>query len=194
MDLMVLWIAKKRFVISPVGPLAHGRPVDYWLTIALLCRRSRVMNRHARINRRKRITSTMKKTKITPDTKTAAVAELGTPVAPKKATSKRDARSGKDAPKANIGAKKAAPKKAATPDSKKPAPPATEAREGSKKATILELLRRPKGATLTEIAKVTHWQNHSIRGFLSGTLRKKMGLTVESTKNQAGDRTYRLGK
>jgi hypothetical protein len=123
-----------------------------------------------------------------------SVAEPGTPVATKKATSKRDARSGKDAPKANIGAKKAAPKKAATPDSKKPAPPATEAREGSKKATILELLRRPKGATLTEIAKVTHWQNHSIRGFLSGTLRKKMGLTVESTKNQAGDRTYRLGK
>ena len=44
-----------------------------------------------------------------------------------------------------------------------------------------------------EIAKATTWQNHSIRGFISGTITKKMGLTVESTKNEAGERTYRLG-
>ena len=79
------------------------------------------------------------------------------------------------------------------PARKKAAPPATEGREGSKKATILQLLRRPKGATLTEIAEATNWQNHSIRGFLSGSLRKKMGLTIESSKNQAGDRRYRIG-
>ena len=45
-----------------------------------------------------------------------------------------------------------------------------------------------------EIAKATDWQNHSIRGFISGTLGKKMGLTVESSKNDAGERTYKLAK
>ncbi len=69
---------------------------------------------------------------------------------------------------------------------------APTAREGSKKATVLELLRRKDGATLAEIAKATEWQNHSIRGFISGTITKKMGLTVESAKNDAGERRYRI--
>ena len=47
---------------------------------------------------------------------------------------------------------------------------------------------------MAEIAKATDWQNHSIRGFISGQLTKKMGLTVESTKNEAGERTYRIAK
>lgn len=59
-------------------------------------------------------------------------------------------------------------------------------REFSKKNIVLDLLRRPKGATMAEIAKATDWQNHSIRGFISGNLTKKMGLTVESTENEAG--------
>ena len=67
-------------------------------------------------------------------------------------------------------------------------------REFSKKNIVLDLLRRPKGATMAEIAKATDWQNHSIRGFISGNLTKKMGLTVESTKNDAGERTYRVAK
>ena len=45
-----------------------------------------------------------------------------------------------------------------------------------------------------EIAKATDWQNHSIRRFISGTPGKKMGLTVESSQNDAGERTYRLAK
>jgi hypothetical protein len=65
-------------------------------------------------------------------------------------------------------------------------------REFSKKAIVLELLRRKEGATLTEIAKATDWQNHSIRGFISGTIVKRMALTVESTKNDAGERSYRV--
>jgi hypothetical protein len=56
----------------------------------------------------------------------------------------------------------------------------------------LELLRRKDGATIAEIAKATNWQNHSIRGFISGTITKKMGLQVESSKNEAGVRTYRM--
>jgi Protein of unknown function (DUF3489) len=46
--------------------------------------------------------------------------------------------------------------------------------------------------TLAEIAKATEWQNHSVRGFVSGHVTKKLGLKVESTKSGAGDRTYRI--
>ena len=126
-------------------------------------------------------------------TDTAAVAERG-------ATPK------KGAPKAKKGAKEAAPKKQAKGAPKQPkekatgkkaSKPKTEAaasREGSKKAAVLELLRRKEGATMAEIAKVTGWQNHSIRGFISGQFTKKMGLAVESTKNEAGGRSYRIAK
>ena len=55
-------------------------------------------------------------------------------------------------------------------------------REGSKKAIVLELIRRPDGASLKEIMDATGWQAHSVRGFISGSLGKKMGLTVESFK------------
>jgi Protein of unknown function (DUF3489) len=67
-------------------------------------------------------------------------------------------------------------------------------REGSKTAMVLELLRRKDGATIGEIATVTNWQNHSIRGFISGTITKKMGCVVESAKNDAGERSYRIGE
>ena len=53
-------------------------------------------------------------------------------------------------------------------------------------------MSRKEGATLAEIAKATDWQNHSIRGFISGTLTKKMNLTVESMKNVDNERTYRI--
>jgi len=67
-----------------------------------------------------------------------------------------------------------------------------DAREGSKKATVLELLRRPEGATLADIMSATGWQPHSVRGFISGALGKKMGLTVESLKTAEGARAYRI--
>jgi hypothetical protein len=63
-------------------------------------------------------------------------------------------------------------------------------RDGSKTAHVLELLKRPGGATCKELMKATAWLPHSVRGFLSGTVRKKMGLTVTSTKVQDGERTY----
>ena len=52
----------------------------------------------------------------------------------------------------------------------------------TKKAIVLALLRRNEGATTAEIAKTKGWQNHSIRGFISGTITKKMGLKVDSAK------------
>ena len=91
-------------------------------------------------------------------------------------------------------APKDAPKKAKATKAAKAKDAAPEAREGSKKSIVLDLLRRKGGATLAEIAKATDWQNHSIRGFISGTLGKKMGLTVESTKNDAGQRSYKIGR
>ena len=69
--------------------------------------------------------------------------------------------------------------------------PAT-ARDGSKTAQILELLKRPGGATLQELMKVSGWQAHSVRGFVSGTLGKKMGLQVNSAKEEGGERTYSI--
>jgi len=50
----------------------------------------------------------------------------------------------------------------------------------------------PGGASLQQLQKATGWQAHSVRGFLSGTLKKKMGLRVDSAKLQDGRRTYRV--
>jgi len=65
---------------------------------------------------------------------------------------------------------------------------------GSKTTAVIELLQRKGGATLTEVMKVTGWQSHSVRGFLSGTLGKKMGLTVKSEKREDGSRAYSTAK
>jgi N-acetylmuramoyl-L-alanine amidase CwlA len=65
-------------------------------------------------------------------------------------------------------------------------------RRGSKTAKILDLLKRPGGVTLKEIMKATEWQARSVRGFLSGTIGKKMGTTVDSSKRADGERVYRV--
>jgi hypothetical protein len=64
------------------------------------------------------------------------------------------------------------------------------ARDGSKTAKILDLLKRPGGATSKELMKAAGWLSHSVRGFLSGTVGKKMGLSVVSTKGEDGERIY----
>ena len=71
---------------------------------------------------------------------------------------------------------------------------ADRVRQGSKKAKVLELVKRSGGATLKHIMKATGWQPHSVRGFVSGTLGKKMGLKIKSTKTDDGDRVYSLAK
>lgn len=61
----------------------------------------------------------------------------------------------------------------------------------SKQEAVLALLQRAKGATLPEITEATGWQPHSVRGFLSGVVKKKLKLKVESSKD-GSDRTYRI--
>ena len=89
--------------------------------------------------------------------------------------------------------KRRAPAATASKAAKKPkAPNKPPARRGTKTAKILGLLRRPAGASLPELRKATGWQSHSVRGFLSGAVKKKMGLHIDSVARDDGERAYRL--
>ena len=74
-----------------------------------------------------------------------------------------------------------------------PAPGAGgEPRAGTKQARLIEMLRRPEGATIAQIAESSGWQPHSVRGAIAGALKRKLGLTVTSEKPENGERIYRL--
>ena len=73
--------------------------------------------------------------------------------------------------------------------SAKPARPS--ARSNSKQAQVIALMRRPHGATLEELQSATGWQPHTVRGAISGALKKKLGLRVISEKAERG-RVYRI--
>ena len=114
-------------------------------------------------------------------------AETAAP-APKRANkAKAAAKKGKKAKPAAKAPTKAAKGKRAKAGSKPAA-----VRDGSKKAAVLGLLQRKGGATLAQIMKATGWQAHSVRGFISGALGKKMGLTVDSVRRDDGERVYTL--
>ena len=71
----------------------------------------------------------------------------------------------------------------ARPDLKRP----------SKQDVVIAMLRLPEGATVDEVAIVTGWQRHTVRGVFSGTLKKKLGLTLASAKEERG-RVYRIAE
>ena len=97
-------------------------------------------------------------------------------VAPKNGKPKKDAQKDKRRHTARVAAKDTTP----------------VAREGSKKAEVINLMRRSQGATLAEIMELTGWQAHTVRGFVSGTLIKKLDLKVESFRSNEKQRTYRV--
>jgi predicted ArsR family transcriptional regulator len=80
-------------------------------------------------------------------------------------------------------AKRKAKAKAAKPGKAAPAGKPTP-RAGTKQALLIELLKRPEGTTVEQIAAATGWQHHTVRGAISGALKKKLGLTVEATRTR----------
>jgi hypothetical protein len=140
------------------------------------------------------------RTKANARTKTTAAETSGKPKAPQKAAPKGAAprHGARVAPKKTKRESKASAAKQ-TPtartkrhDSEPKAPTPKAARKGSKTAKVLDLLKRPGGVSSQELMKATGWLPHSVRGFLSGTVGKKMGLTVTSAKGENGGRIYSL--
>jgi hypothetical protein len=72
------------------------------------------------------------------------------------------------------------------------APKARTPREGTKQASLIAMLRAPDGATIAEIMAATGWQSHTVRGAMSGALKKKLGLEVTSEKVEDRGRVYKL--
>jgi hypothetical protein len=90
------------------------------------------------------------------------------------------------------------------PDANPSVPPAPEdslpvtvaakprVRETSKQATVIKMLQRPEGASIHHICEATGWQAHTVRGLFAGTLKKKLGLVIQSDKSQGDARQYRI--
>jgi hypothetical protein len=62
----------------------------------------------------------------------------------------------------------------------------------TKQERMLTLLSRPEGASIAEIMQATDWQQHSVRGFLAGTVKKKLGFSLTTSKVAGDDRRYRI--
>jgi hypothetical protein len=93
------------------------------------------------------------------------------------------------------GARESAKKAKATKKARQPKKAARklQADRTNKKAEVIAMIQRAKGATLDEIMKATGWQRHTVRGFVS-ILGSKGGQKIESSKNAAGERTYKIAK
>ena len=65
-------------------------------------------------------------------------------------------------------------------------------RDNSKQAQVIAMLKRPEGATIVQICEATGWQQHTVRGTFAGSFKKKLGLDITSTKEQGGERIYKV--
>lgn len=70
--------------------------------------------------------------------------------------------------------------------------PADAARPTSKLGQLQAMLERPEGATIAQLSKALDWQAHSVRGAMSGSLKKKQGLKITASKEEGAERVYRI--
>ena len=123
-------------------------------------RRQRRRSRHGRADRARRA-GRGRQVQAAAGVRAAAPAPAARPQRPRRKAKAKAAKPGKAAP------------------AEKPTP-----RAGTKQALMIEMLKRPEGATVEQIAAATGWQQHTIRGAISGALKKKLGLTVEATRTR----------
>ena len=113
------------------------------------------------------------------------------PQPPKRAALKKGSAKPNPTPKAKITAAsanpKATPKAATTADDPK-------VERVTKRERVLTLLSRTEGASVDEMMQATDWQQHSVRGFLAGTVKKQLGFPLTSSKGKDGVRRYRIEK
>lgn len=97
-------------------------------------------------------------------------------------------------PRKAKGGKIAAKTRAKARQPRTPADAAGKAKspQGTKQAKLIDLLKRAKGASIAEMAEALGWQSHTIRGAIAGALKKKLGLQIESGKDEKRGRVYRI--
>ena len=85
-------------------------------------------------------------------------------------------------------------KKEGKSNKKEAAAPESKIRSNTKQATVIDMLQKAKGATLEELMEATGWQAHSVRGVMSGALKKKLKLKIKSEKVEGRGRVYRIAE
>ena len=82
--------------------------------------------------------------------------------------------------------------KSRNPKSAAPKKGSAKSNATSRRERVLTLLNQPEGASIEEMMQATDWQQHSVRGFLAGTVKKKLGFPLTSSKPNDGARHYRI--